>query len=118
MAKCDEGYLCEVCGEEVAGITDSDLYLRFVLGEVSAAELPGSPERHLRCNPTVSQFIDDERFERPRVEGPFAREELDRKFAAAEAERVTAAYRRLRTVVRLRLPIEEYPVGGGASHGG
>jgi len=23
MARCDEGYLCEVCGEDVGSITDS-----------------------------------------------------------------------------------------------
>ena len=34
MAKCDEGYRCEVCGQDVEAITESDLYLRFVLGEV------------------------------------------------------------------------------------
>jgi len=26
MAKCDEGYLCAVCGEDVANVTHSDLY--------------------------------------------------------------------------------------------
>ena len=110
MAKCDEGYLCEVCGEEVPGITDSDLYLRYVLGEVTAAELLGSPERHLRCNPTLSQFIEDDRFERPLVDGPFGRSELDAAFVAEEVTRVTTAYRRLREVHRLRLPIEAYPL--------
>ena len=33
MAKCEEGYLCEVCGCDVEEISDSDLYLRFVIGE-------------------------------------------------------------------------------------
>ena len=32
MAKCEEGYLCDVCGGDVEEITDSDLYLRFVIG--------------------------------------------------------------------------------------
>ena len=32
MAKCEEGYLCDVCGQDVAEITDSDLYLRYVVG--------------------------------------------------------------------------------------
>ena len=26
MAKCDEGYLCQVCGHEVEQIVESDLY--------------------------------------------------------------------------------------------
>ena len=34
MAKCEEGYLCEVCGGDVEAITDSDLYLRYVIGEL------------------------------------------------------------------------------------
>ena len=32
MAKCDEGYLCDVCGQDVAELKDSDLYLRYVVG--------------------------------------------------------------------------------------
>ena len=111
MARCDEGYACAVCGRPVAGVADSDLYLRYVLGEVSAAELPGAAERHLRCNPAVSQFIEDDRFEAPVVDGPFGRAALDPAFVASEVARVTAGYRRLREAVRLRLPIERYPAG-------
>src|SRR2546423_9550745 len=48
MARCEEGYLCDVCGAEVAEITDSDLYLRYILGEVSLASLHVSRERHIR----------------------------------------------------------------------
>ena len=29
MARCDQGYLCDVCGDEVENIRESDLYLRF-----------------------------------------------------------------------------------------
>jgi hypothetical protein len=43
VAKCDEGYRCEVCGRDVEAITDSDLYLRFVLGEVPLETLHLSP---------------------------------------------------------------------------
>ena len=46
MAKCDEGYLCEVCGEEVAEITESDLYLRYVIGDLEPESLHILPERH------------------------------------------------------------------------
>ena len=63
MAKCDEGYLCEVCGTEVEGITDSDRYLRYVIGEVDPEQLHTLKERHLRCNPILAQFIVDERFQ-------------------------------------------------------
>ncbi|MFN6208313.1 MAG: hypothetical protein ACK49R_17935, partial [Planctomycetota bacterium] len=57
MAKCDEGYLCAVCGGDVAEITDSDLYLRYVLGWVDPEVLHTTPDRHLRCKPALSQFI-------------------------------------------------------------
>ena len=71
MAKCDQGYMCEVCGDEVEDITGSDLYLRYVLGEVEARHLMTAPERHLRCNPVTSQFIVTPEFEPVVVEGPF-----------------------------------------------
>ena len=57
MARCDQGYLCDVCGDEVESIRESDLYLRFVTGQLSSNELLATPERHLRCNPVVSQFV-------------------------------------------------------------
>ena len=49
MARCDEGYRCEVCGGDVEAIVDSDLYLRFVLGEVPIFRLQKQAERHIRC---------------------------------------------------------------------
>lgn len=115
MAKCDQGYLCEVCGEEVHAITDSDLYLRYVLGEVASRDLLAAPERHLACNPTTAQFIRDDRFDAPTVDGPFGRDQLDADFVAAEDARVTGGYRRLREVVRLGLPVAEYPLPSATS---
>ena len=38
MARCDQGYLCEVCGEEVEDISNSDLYLRFIIGEIDSRQ--------------------------------------------------------------------------------
>ena len=73
MALCDQGYLCDVCGEEVETIDESDLYLRYVLGEVDPETLHSSPERHLRCNPTLAQFIVASGFEPVTVEGYFAK---------------------------------------------
>ena len=63
MARCDTGYLCEVCGRDVEAITESDLYLRYVLGEVPIYHLHQLPERHVRCNPAVAQYVVDSRFE-------------------------------------------------------
>jgi hypothetical protein len=39
MVACEQGYLCDVCGRDVEAITESDLYLRYVLGEVSLPEV-------------------------------------------------------------------------------
>ena len=47
MAVCEQGYLCEVCGLDVAEITESDLYLRYVLGEVDPETLHVIPRRHI-----------------------------------------------------------------------
>jgi hypothetical protein len=110
MAVCEQGYLCEVCGHDVADITESDLYLRYVLGEVDPETLHVSPERHLRCNPTLAQFITVEGFAPVVVEGPFAKSDLDREFVEAEEARVSRGYRRLVELPSLGLPIAEYPL--------
>jgi len=110
MAKCDQGYLCEVCGLEVADLTDSDLYLRYVIGEVTSRQLLSSPERHLRCNPTLAQFIVDPLFDPVVVDGPFAKAELDAADIDAREQLVTAGWRRLQEVRRLSIPIAEYPL--------
>lgn len=62
MAKCEEGYLCAVCDGDVEAITDSDLYLRFVIGQLDPETLHTSRERHIRCNPVLAQFIVDPDF--------------------------------------------------------
>jgi hypothetical protein len=110
MARCDEGYRCEVCGEDVEDLTDSDLYLRYVLGEVDPERLHLLPERHLRCNPVLAQFIVDPRFEPVTVEGAFSKSELEAEYVAEEERRVTRGYLRLHEVRQLGLPIHEYPL--------
>ncbi|MCS6977525.1 MAG: hypothetical protein NZM31_11035 [Gemmatales bacterium] len=110
MARCDRGYLCDVCGQQVEEITDSDLYLAYVLGLVPVERLPFHPERHIRCNPARAQFIVDPEFPPVVCDGPFAKEQLDPEFVAEEEARVTRAWRRLHEVRRLRLPIDDYPL--------
>ena len=63
MAKCDEGYGCDVCGRDVETILDSELYLRYVLGEVPLDVLHLQRERHIRCNSAIAQYIVHESFE-------------------------------------------------------
>ncbi|MBA3315156.1 MAG: hypothetical protein M3552_13000 [Planctomycetota bacterium] len=110
MAKCDEGYLCEVCGREVKGITESDLYLRYVTGEIDGQALLASPERHLRCNPFLAQFIVDSGFAPISVDGPFSKEFMEPTEVVAKEDLVTRGWRRLREVRKLGLPISEYPL--------
>jgi hypothetical protein len=110
MAVCEQGYLCEVCGQDVAEITDSDLYLRYVLGEVDPETLHLLRERHIRCNPVVAQFIVADGFAPVVVDGPFGKAGLDPAFVAAEEARVTRGYLRLRELIDLGLPINEYPL--------
>ena len=110
MAKCDEGYLCDVCGQPVKNITESDLYLRYVIGEIEARQLMAAPERHIRCNPTLAQFIVDEKFEPITVDGPFGKAELEPQDVAKREDRVTKGWRRLRELPGSGLPISEYPL--------
>jgi hypothetical protein len=110
MTRCEQGYLCDVCGGDVAEMTDSDLYLRYVLGEVPPEQLHLLRERHIRCNPSLAQFIVDAGFEPVRCEGVFAKETLDPEFVAAEEARVTRGWRRLQELPRLGLTILEYPL--------
>ena len=110
VAKCDEGYRCEVCGRDVEAVTDSDLYLRYVLGEVPLERLHRLPERHLRCNPALSQYVVDPGFEPVACPGPFDKTTLDPAFVAAEETRVTRGWRRLQALPTLGLTVPEYPL--------
>ncbi len=110
MAKCDEGYLCEVCGEDVAEITQSDLYLRYVIGEVDPETLHTNAERHILCNPALAQFIVDDRFTPVVVDGPFDKRTLDAVFRRERELLVTRGWRRLSEVAGQDLPIIKYPL--------
>jgi hypothetical protein len=110
MAKCEEGYLCDVCGEDVEAITDSDLYLRFVIGMVDPETLHTTRERHIRCNPVLAQFIVDRDFKPVVVEGDFDKRKLDVAYVRERESLVTRGFRRLREVSHLSLPIIDYPL--------
>jgi len=114
MAKCDQGYLCRVCGEEVEKLSQSELYLRFVIGEIDPETLHLSGECHLQCNPVLAQFIDDPRFSnatKPRI--GFRAEDLDPDYAQARRDLVTRGYRRLLEIQsnRKAFPhVQDYPL--------
>jgi hypothetical protein len=110
MAKCDEGYRCSVCGRDVEAVTESDLYLRFVLGEVLLELLHRLPECHIRCNPALAQYIVHPAFEPVVCEGAFAKVGMEPEFVAEEEKRVTRGYRRLLAIPTLGLSVPEYPL--------
>jgi len=112
MAGCDQGYLCDVCGEEVESIRDSNLYLRFVTGQIEARELLATQERHLRCDPVVAQFIDAPDFGDIVVDRPFSRQDLDPAFASERTTLMTRGWQRLQELAEIAqtLPIAEYPL--------
>jgi hypothetical protein len=111
MAKCEEGYLCDVCGGDVAEITESDLYLRYVIGQVDPETLHTTRERHVRCNPALAQFIVADEFEPISVEGAFDKRMLDATYVRQREILVTRGWRRLREVAgKEGLTILDYPL--------
>jgi hypothetical protein len=110
MAKCEEGYLCDVCGRDVAELTDSDMYLRYVIGLLDPEVLHTTSERHIRCNPTLAQYIVAEDFEPVVVAGPFAKCGLDPAFVRDQETLVNRGWRRLKELTGLSVPIIEYPL--------
>jgi hypothetical protein len=110
MAKCDEGYLCDVCGHDVAELTDSDLYLRYIVGILDPEVLHTTAERHIRCNPSLAQYIIDEGFEPVIIDGPFDKRQLDPAYVREREALMTRGWRRLNEVAGLGIPIIEYPL--------
>lgn len=112
MAKCEEGYLCSVCGQDVASVAESDLYLRFVIGQIDPEVLHTTPERHIRCNPVLAQFITATTFAAVVVEGDFDKRRLDDDFRLAREAIVTRGWERLQELATQReeISILEYPL--------
>lgn len=95
MARCEQGYLCEVCGEDVGDIWLSELYLRYVIGQLDPETLHTSPERHIRCTPVLAQFIVHEAFAPISVAGDFDKRLLDATFVKQREDLVTRGWLRL-----------------------
>jgi len=110
VAKCEEGYLCDVCGGDVEQITDSDLYLRYVIGELDPEVLHTQRERHIKCNPSLAQFIVDDDFPAVAVEGLFDKRQLDPAYVREREILITRGFRRLREVVGKEDAIINYPL--------
>ena len=115
MAKCEEGYLCDVCGQDVEAITDSDLYLRYVIGMIDPESLHTTRERHIHCNPALAQFIVADDFKPVVVAEPFGKQAA--RPAACEAAR-NPGHARLAAIERSRRPRSadpRLPAARGAS---
>ena len=95
MAKCDEGYYCNVCGKDVPNITQSDLYLRYVIGMVDPEVLHTLPERHINCNPNLAQFIVTPEFPPVIAEEPWSKANLDEHYVKERETLVTRGWHRL-----------------------
>src|SRR4026208_1830971 len=107
MAKCDLGYLCDVCGADVAELTDSDLYLRYIVGILDPEVLHTTAERHIRCNPTLAQYIVADDFPAVAVEGPFDNGQLDTGYVRGRERLLTRGWERLKEVGSSGIPIIE-----------
>jgi hypothetical protein len=112
MASCDEGYLCEVCGKAVERLDESALYLQYVIGWIDPETLHVRRESHLRCQPTLAQFIEDDAFAPVRVQGEFDRQQMDSQFVLERVSLVSTGFRRLRELQRqrTRLNVRDYPL--------
>lgn len=96
MAKCEEGYLCEVCGRDVERLRDSGLYLQFILGWIDPETLHTRHEIHIDCLPALAQFIDNADYQKQlEVPTEFSRQQLDPEFVRQRTAEVSKAYRRL-----------------------
>ena len=111
MARCEEGYLCDVCGGDVEHIWESDLYLRYVIGQLDPETLHTTRERHIRCNKALAQFIVDPDFEPVAVSGDFDKRLLDPVFVREQERLLTRGWKRLRELEHLEgVSLLDYPL--------
>jgi hypothetical protein len=111
VAKCEEGYLCDVCGGDVEHIWDSDLYLRYVIGQVDPETLHTTHERHIRCNPTLAQFIVNDEFQPVIIDGPFDKRQLDAAYVREQERLITRGWRRLKELAHQEgVSLLDYPL--------
>ena len=109
--RCEEGYLCDVCGKDVENICESDLYLRYVIGLIDPETLHTTKERHITCNPSLAQFIVHAEFPPVTAAEDFRKELLDSRFVEQREQLVTRGWERLKELATLEgLSILEYPL--------
>ena len=73
--------------------------------------LHSTPERHIRCNPGLAQFLVDDDFEPVVVEGDFSKTTLAPEYVTRRELLVTRGYRRLFEVKQMQdTSILEFPL--------
>jgi len=73
--------------------------------------LHAQPEKHIRCNPTLAQFIVADDFPPVEVEVDFAKENLDQDHVATREDLVTRGWHRLKELKALgEVSILEFPL--------
>ncbi len=111
MAKCEEGYLCDICGGDVEHIFESDLYLRYVIGMIDPETLHTTKERHILCNKPLAQFIVHEKFPAVVDDSLFDKRQLDPAYVASREMLVTRGWLRLCELAQTEgLSLLEYPL--------
>jgi len=69
-----------------------------------------TPERHIRCDPALAQFIVDDDFSPVLVEGAFDKRTLDQAYVRERETLVTRGWRRLSEVTSQEAAIINYPL--------
>ena len=111
MARCEQGYLCDVCGGDVENLWESDLYLRYVIGQVDPETLHTQRERHIRCNPTLAQFIADPDFPAVQIDGDFDKRRLDPAYVLQQQRLITRGWQRLKELAHKEgISLLDYPL--------
>jgi hypothetical protein len=77
---------------------------------VDPESLHTTPERHIRCNPLLAQFIVDSRFPPLIIDGDFDKRRLDIQFVRQREDLVTRGWRRLQEVAGSGMAILDYPL--------
>ena len=111
MAKCDEGYLCDVCGQDVAELTDSDLYLRYIIGLLDPEVLHTTKRAPHPLQPDARPVHRRRRFRAGRRRRPVRQTPARPQRSSANRKRlITRGWHRLKEVASLGIPIIEYPL--------
>jgi hypothetical protein len=69
-----------------------------VIGIIDPELLHTTPERHIRCNPSLAQFIVADDFLPVVVDNQHGKQNLDRDFVRAREELVTRGWHRLKEI--------------------